>query len=194
ARKREQEPLPSRERRLDSDQRRPGGPCVDGERVGPEGVAGARERRARARDRAPGRRAGGRVPGAAPTRRRRCRHAGPCEDALPPPRRRPSAFAGHRGRRNLDSRRFSYRSGRGRSGGARMSTTRTLSATVEALCGDLGSIRAPRGIELNARSWSTEAPLRMLLNNLDSEVAERPQDLVVYGGSGKAARNRAALP
>ena len=69
----------------------------------------------------------------------------------------------------------------------------TLEETVEALCGDLSSIRAPRGTALNARSWSTEAPLRMLLNNLDSEVAERPQDLVVYGGSGKAARNHEAL-
>jgi urocanate hydratase len=64
---------------------------------------------------------------------------------------------------------------------------------VEALCGDLSRIRAPRGVELNARSWSTEAPLRMLLNNLDREVSERPEELVVYGGSGKAARNPAAL-
>jgi len=69
----------------------------------------------------------------------------------------------------------------------------TLDQAVEALCGDLARIRAPRGPELNARSWSTEAPLRMLLNNLDSEVAERPQELVVYGGSGKAARNHEAL-
>ncbi|HLT27123.1 MAG TPA: urocanate hydratase [Zeimonas sp.] len=50
-------------------------------------------------------------------------------------------------------------------------------------------VRAPRGDRLNARSWLTEAPLRMLMNNLDPEVAERPQDLVVYGGIGKAARN-----
>src|SRR5204862_7837690 len=50
-----------------------------------------------------------------------------------------------------------------------------------------------RGSELNARSWSTEAPLRMLLNNLDPDVAERPEELVVYGGSGKAARNPEAL-
>jgi len=69
----------------------------------------------------------------------------------------------------------------------------TLGQTVEALCGDLSSIRAPRGTELNARSWSTEAPLRMLLNNLDADVAERPEELVVYGGSGKAARNHDAL-
>ena len=74
-----------------------------------------------------------------------------------------------------------------------MSATRSLEATVESLCGDLSRIRAPRGNELNARSWSTEAPLRMLLNNLDAEVAERPEELVVYGGSGKAARNHEAL-
>jgi urocanate hydratase len=74
-----------------------------------------------------------------------------------------------------------------------MSTTRSLEQTVENLCGDLSSIRAPRGAELLARSWSTEAPLRMLLNNLDREVAERPEELVVYGGSGKAARNPEAL-
>jgi urocanate hydratase len=74
-----------------------------------------------------------------------------------------------------------------------VSATRAVADAVEALCGDLSSIRAPRGTELNARSWSTEAPLRMLLNNLDPEVAERPQDLVVYGGSGKAARNPEAL-
>jgi len=66
-------------------------------------------------------------------------------------------------------------------------------ALVESLCGDLSSIRAPRGTELNARSWLTEAPLRMLLNNLDAEVAERPEDLVVYGGSGRAARSHEAL-
>jgi urocanate hydratase len=72
-------------------------------------------------------------------------------------------------------------------------TTETIEAKVDALCGDLGRIRAPRGTELNARSWSTEAPLRMLLNNLDPDVAEHPERLVVYGGSGKAARNAEAL-
>jgi urocanate hydratase len=50
-------------------------------------------------------------------------------------------------------------------------------------------IRAPRGPVLTARSWQTEAPLRMLMNNLDPEVAERPAELVVYGGIGRAARN-----
>jgi urocanate hydratase len=50
-------------------------------------------------------------------------------------------------------------------------------------------IRAPTGTTLQAKSWLTEAPLRMLMNNLDPDVAERPEDLVVYGGIGKAARN-----
>nr|WP_312969657.1 urocanate hydratase [Brucella intermedia] len=49
-------------------------------------------------------------------------------------------------------------------------------------------VRAPRGSELNAKSWLTEAPLRMLMNNLDPDVAERPHELVVYGGIGRAAR------
>ncbi len=53
-------------------------------------------------------------------------------------------------------------------------------------------VRAARGTELTARSWQTEAPLRMLMNNLDPENAERPEDLVVYGGTGKAARDWAS--
>ncbi len=51
------------------------------------------------------------------------------------------------------------------------------------------SIRAPRGLTLSCKSWLTEAPLRMLMNNLDAEVAENPQELVVYGGIGRAARD-----
>jgi urocanate hydratase len=50
-------------------------------------------------------------------------------------------------------------------------------------------VRAPRGTTLTAKSWQTEAPMRMLMNNLDPENAERPDDLVVYGGTGKAARD-----
>ncbi len=50
-------------------------------------------------------------------------------------------------------------------------------------------IRAPRGLTLNAKSWATEAPLRMLMNNLDPDVAEKPEELVVYGGIGRAARD-----
>ena len=53
--------------------------------------------------------------------------------------------------------------------------------------------KAPRGMELHGKSWQTEAPLRMLLNNLDGQVAENPDELVVYGGIGQAARNPEAL-
>src|ERR1700726_2638881 len=54
-------------------------------------------------------------------------------------------------------------------------------------------IRAPRGPKISCKGWIQEAALRMLHNNLDPEVAERPQDLVVYGGTGKAAGNWACL-
>ncbi|MDX6694143.1 MAG: urocanate hydratase [Blastocatellia bacterium] len=54
-------------------------------------------------------------------------------------------------------------------------------------------VRAPRGAELSCKGWHQEAALRCLMNNLDPEVAERPEDLVVYGGAGKAARNWAAF-
>ena len=50
-------------------------------------------------------------------------------------------------------------------------------------------VRAPRGTELSCKGWQQEAALRMLMNNLDPEVAERPDDLVVYGGTGRAARS-----
>src|SRR6476659_9359287 len=50
-------------------------------------------------------------------------------------------------------------------------------------------IRAPRGTSISCKGWQQEAAMRMLMNNLDEEVAERPQDLVVYGGTGRAARN-----
>jgi hypothetical protein len=56
------------------------------------------------------------------------------------------------------------------------------------------TVRAPRGTSLSCRGWIQEAALRMLMNNLDPEVAERPQDLIVYGGAGKAARELAVLP
>ena len=51
------------------------------------------------------------------------------------------------------------------------------------------TIRAPRGTQITCKSWQQEAAMRMLMNNLDPEVAERPQDLVVYGGTGRAARS-----
>src|SRR4030066_213665 len=60
---------------------------------------------------------------------------------------------------------------------------------VETLTGVQVGIKAPRGSKITCKSWQTEAAMRMLMNNLDPEVAEKPAELVVYGGSGKAARN-----
>jgi urocanate hydratase len=64
---------------------------------------------------------------------------------------------------------------------------------VETFVGDLAAVRAPRGADLHCKGWHQEAALRMLCNNLDPEVAEDPTRLVVYGGSGRAARSHAAL-
>ncbi len=50
-------------------------------------------------------------------------------------------------------------------------------------------VKAPRGTELTCKSWQTEAPMRMIMNNLDPEVARDPEHLIVYGGTGRAARN-----
>ena len=61
--------------------------------------------------------------------------------------------------------------------------------TVPTRIDNMRVIRSPRGTELTAKSWLTEAPLRMLMNNLDPDVAERPGELVVYGGIGRAARD-----
>ena len=68
-----------------------------------------------------------------------------------------------------------------------------VDARVETLCGDLSASGRRAAPTLNALSWQVEAPLRMLLNNLDPEVAEHPEELVVYGGSGRAARSHEAL-
>src|SRR3974390_1405444 len=69
-----------------------------------------------------------------------------------------------------------------------MSNSKTMmGATVRDKPGQ--PVRAARGTAISCKGWQQEAPLRMLMNNLDPEVAERPQDLVVYGGIGKAARN-----
>ena len=54
---------------------------------------------------------------------------------------------------------------------------------------DARIIRPPHGTDITAKSWLTEAPLRMLMNNLDPDVAEKPEELIVYGGIGRAARN-----
>src|SRR5258708_8173326 len=61
--------------------------------------------------------------------------------------------------------------------------------TAPARIDNMRVIRSPRGTELSAKSWLTEAPIRMLMNNLDPDVAEKPGELVVYGGIGRAARD-----
>ncbi|HWC45133.1 MAG TPA: urocanate hydratase, partial [Casimicrobiaceae bacterium] len=58
---------------------------------------------------------------------------------------------------------------------------------------DTERVRAPRGTTRSCKGWQQEAALRMLMNNLDPDVAERPDDLVVYGGTGKAARDWASF-
>lgn len=70
-------------------------------------------------------------------------------------------------------------------------TANTTSLDINNL--DLKNLHAPHGSELNCKGWLQEAAFRMLLNNLDPDVAERPEDLIVYGGSGKAARNKESL-
>ena len=67
--------------------------------------------------------------------------------------------------------------------------TTTTTPAAPASTAQPRTVRAPRGLEISCRGWQQEAALRMLMNNLDPEVAERPEELVVYGGSGKAARN-----
>ena len=63
-----------------------------------------------------------------------------------------------------------------------------MSQTAEAKTSGAREVRAPRGTGITCKSWLTEAPMRMIMNNLDPEVAENPDELVVYGGTGKAAR------
>src|SRR5688572_8314445 len=72
-------------------------------------------------------------------------------------------------------------------------TDADLDALVEQLVGDLANVRAPHGPGLHCRGWEQEAALRMLCNNLDPDVAEDPTQLVVYGGTGRAARSHQAL-
>src|SRR5207245_1682649 len=72
-----------------------------------------------------------------------------------------------------------------------MSSTlsRSASGTVADTGLSKGPVRAPRGKQISCKGWQQEAALRMLMNNLDPEVAEKPEELIVYGGTGRAARN-----
>jgi hypothetical protein len=71
--------------------------------------------------------------------------------------------------------------------------THTETTSPQTAVSGTREVRAPRGTQLSCKSWQQEAALRMLMNNLDPDVAERPHDLVVYGGSGKAVRNWACF-
>ena len=70
-----------------------------------------------------------------------------------------------------------------------MTTASTPARGKDFSAGYEGPVRAPRGTEITAANWLLEAPKRMLMNNLDEEVAEAPEQLVVYGGTGRAARS-----
>ena len=178
-------------RRLDPVQRHAGGPRVDGL----VGGAQAAPRRRRA-DPGAGDRAADRGPGAGPAcpaRRprpprprssRRLRATGPRR-----PRRGPVPRPGDRSRPWTTSGPATRCAPPRRSPG-RWSKRRTFRMIERDLTMEgARPVRAPRGTTLTARSWQTEAPLRMLMNNLDPDVAERPDDLVVYGGTGRAARS-----
>ncbi len=191
------EPAPggARERRLAADERHAGGPRLDGLGGGAQASPVARE---------------------PDTDRRRRTHL---RRARPRPPRTPRARGGHHGRprrpprkgprtgpRPLDLARAGRRRGSGpRRGDPRRRGGRDRSSLVSAERGQGRSgsarsanqvsgggsrpVRAPRGSELSCRGWQQEAAMRMLMNNLDPEVAERPDDLVVYGGTGRAARS-----
>ena len=106
----------------------------------------------------------------------RARSGAPCARAAP--RRRPRALARHRGARRGDRRRR-----------VRAARRRRRRRVVTGTLAGARPVRAPRGTALSCKGWQQEAALRMLMNNLDPEVAERPDDLVVYGGTGRAARS-----
>src|SRR5436309_1821169 len=172
ARGRLSDPGDARKRAVGTDGREPGGRRAHGNERGMEGRADSRERDPHRRDRAVGRGAGARVPEAAPAGARRGGELRGGSGRGPAPARRPPAHGGYRTSGGGDSR------GKVRSGGD-MSAPRV--------------VRAPRGPQRSCKGWIQEAALRMLMNNLDPEVAERPDELIVYGGTGKAVRDWASF-
>ena len=173
---RAQAPGRSRERRLDPELGHAGGPCLHGVVRCTQAAAVGRRADPGARDRAahggPRHRAARAAPASRGDRLRDCRsashHVGP--------RSRPHAVARDRGGHRVRP----YR---------RCSRRRRAVHQGELTMQGARPVRAARGLELTAKSWQTEAPMRMLMNNLDPENAERPDDLVVYGGTGRAARD-----
>src|SRR4029077_7576131 len=107
----------------------------------------------------------------------------PCDGARrsAAPRGGPRTCSGHREGDSAGALRQDHAVG----GAHRTAWRRTMMGDRMAQISNLRTIRAPHGSQLTAKSWLTEAPMRMLMNNLDPEVAERPGDLVVYGGMGR---------
>src|SRR5690606_4808902 len=176
---------------LDPVQRDAGGPRRHGLVRRPEAAARRRRPRPGHRDRGAHRRQG---PRPARPARPRPGHGGGARPAAgrgrgpragPPPRPR------DRGRRAVGHLRRGAR--RRREGHRPPPLINTAPPRKERVMEGARPVRAARGTTLTARSWQTEAPLRMLCNNLDPEVAERPDDLVVYGGTGRAARDWASF-
>src|SRR5688572_20462763 len=175
--------LASRQRGHYSHRRKQGRRRADGDGRGVEASPRDRQRRQHPGDRADVRRPGHRLPRAARSGTRRCRGA--------PARARARAAAGgrpgaqYRYRRNRDS--GATRRVRDARRGAGLVTLAARGSA--AMPPTARVVRAPRGSVISCKTWAAEAALRMLMNNLDPEVAERPEDLVVYGGIGKAARD-----
>src|SRR5581483_1110633 len=148
-----------------------------------EAAARGTERPIRARDRADVRRAGPRLSRAAHAWSRGGARARGGAGGRAAARERSRPLTGHRAARARDRVRrdpvFSARE---------LTMASTMTETPITAKG-ARTVRAPRGSTISCKSWQQEAALRMLMNNLDPEVAERPQDLVVYGGTGRAARS-----
>src|SRR5262249_43740221 len=166
----------SRERRFDSHRRRLGGSREHGAHRRPARARRGRQHRARGRSRAPVRVPGARIPPAA----RRGGGIGAPVRSHPADRsgsgRRPAPERSLRDDRALGALAGARTAGRGGTG-------------VMTLVSGARSVRAPRGTTISCKGWAQEAALRMLMNNPDPEVAERPDELVVYGGTGRAARS-----
>src|SRR5262249_18537547 len=170
-----------RERRHDSHRRQQGRRRPDGDGRGLEAAAHRQERALRIGDRADVRRARHRLSRAAQARSRRGQGARGGAHACAAARARSRAIRRHRAtctrhsiRRDLSPH------------GWLMSASTVTDAPAEH---GARVIRAPRGTRISCKGWQQEAALRMLMNNLDPDVAERPEDLVVYGGTGRAARS-----
>src|SRR3954466_13169594 len=181
-----QSSLSSGERGYDSNRWQQGRCRADGNGRCLEGTARSSQSREHPRDRAYVRSTGNRFQSAPSPRERRAHRPRARSRHRAAPRDRPRPQRGHR--------RPHGRCVRGQVRRHRIPHMTDLrvpydSPAFEASARERGPVRAPHGTTISCKGWQQEAALRMLMNNLDPEVAERPADLVVYGGTGKAARN-----